>query len=175
MNRAAEDQIKSSNVLRILNGRLIPVSNSARAAMDATIAVAITNETAPPAGGTTLPLPGGDSAGLLATILPLDRGQRHAVTGPLGAAAAIFVQDPTVEPTYPGEAFAKLYGLTGAELRVLLAMAPGLGVKEAAVMLGIGEVTARTHLQHVFAKTGTSKQTELLNLLKNSTAPVNIM
>src|SRR5262245_57174747 len=137
MNRAAEDQIKSSKVLRILNSRLMPVSESARAAMDAAIAGAITNETQAPAGGTTLALPGGDSAGLLATILPLARGQRHGVSGPLGAAAAIFVQDPTVEPTYPGEAFAKLHGLTGAELRVLLAMAPGLGVKEAAAILDI--------------------------------------
>jgi DNA-binding CsgD family transcriptional regulator len=175
LNRAAEDQIKSGKALRILNRRLTPVSNSARAAVDAAIAGAITNETAPPVGGTTLALPDGDSAGLLATILPLDRGQRHTVSDPLGAAAAIFVQDPTVEPTYPGEAFAKLYGLTGAEVRVLLVMAPGLGVKEAAAMLGIGEVTARTHLQHVYAKTGTSKQTELLNLLKNSTPPVKIV
>jgi DNA-binding CsgD family transcriptional regulator len=39
-------------------------------------------------------------------------------------------------------------------------------------MLGIGEVTARTHLQHVYAKTRTSKQTELLNLFRNATPPV---
>ena len=30
-------------------------------------------------------------------------------------------------------------------------------------------MTARTHLQHIFAKTGTPKQTELLYLLRNST------
>ena len=54
----------------------------------------------------------------------------------------------------------------------VLAMAPGLSVKEAAALLGIGEVTARTHLQHAYAKTGTSKQTELLNLLNNSSPPI---
>jgi DNA-binding CsgD family transcriptional regulator len=57
---------------------------------------------------------------------------------------------------------------------VLLAIAPGLGLKDAAALLGVAEVTARTHLQHIFFKTGTSKQTELLNLLKNSTPPVTI-
>ncbi len=55
---------------------------------------------------------------------------------------------------------------------MLLALAPGLSVKDAAAMLGIGEVTARTHLQHVYAKTRTSKQTELLNLFRNAIPPV---
>ena len=32
----------------------------------------------------------------------------------------MFVQDPAVLPLFPGEAFAKLYRLTGGELRVAL-------------------------------------------------------
>ena len=51
-------------------------------------------------------------------------------------------------------------------------MAPGLSVKEAAEMLGIGETTTKTHLQHIYGKTGTSKQTELLHLFMSSTPPV---
>ena len=82
------------------------------------------------------------------------------------------MQDPFVAPPLPAEAFAKLYGLTTSELRVLLAMAPGLSVKEAAEVLGIGETTAQTHLQHIFRKTGTSKQTELMRLFMSSTPPV---
>ena len=92
--------------------------------------------------------------------------------GAFAATAAIFVQDPFVVPPFPGEAFAKLYGLTPSELRVLLAMAPGLGVKEAAEVLGVSETTAKTHLQHIYGKTGTSKQTELLHLFMSSTPPV---
>jgi DNA-binding NarL/FixJ family response regulator len=64
--------------------------------------------------------------------------------------------------------FAELYGLTKCELRVLLAMVPGLSVKETAHALGIAETTAKSHLQHIFAKTGTSKGTELLHLFLNS-------
>jgi DNA-binding CsgD family transcriptional regulator len=52
-------------------------------------------------------------------------------------------------------------------------MAPGLSVKEAAKMLGIGENTAKTHLQHIHSKTGTSKQTELVRLFMSSTPPVH--
>jgi DNA-binding CsgD family transcriptional regulator len=72
----------------------------------------------------------------------------------------------------PGEAFAKLYGLTGGELRVTLAMAPGLSAKEAAEVLGLSDATVRTHQQHVFQKTGTSKQSELIRLLMAATPPV---
>jgi DNA-binding CsgD family transcriptional regulator len=174
MNAAAERQIRSGNALRILGNRLAPVSHEARTAMTAAIAGAIADEAAMTTLGTALALPGRNGSGLVATVLPLGRGERYGVSGAFGAAVAVFVQDPSLAPVYPGRAFAKLYGLTQAELRVLLAIAPGLGVKDAAAMLGIGEVTARTHLQHIFFKTGTSKQTELLNLLKNSTPPVNI-
>jgi len=72
----------------------------------------------------------------------------------------------------PGEAFAKLYNLTGAELRVLEAMVPGLTVKEAADLLRLAEPTVKTHLRRIFVKTGTSRQTELLHLFMNSTPPV---
>ena len=72
----------------------------------------------------------------------------------------------------PGEAFARLYKLTGAELRVLLALAQGLSAMEAADMLGIGEPTVRSHLQHIFSKTDTPRQTDLLRLLHNSTPPI---
>jgi DNA-binding CsgD family transcriptional regulator len=72
----------------------------------------------------------------------------------------------------PGEAFARLYRLTGGELRVLLALTQGLGAKEAADMLGISEPTARTHLQHIFSKTDTTRQADLLHLLQNSTPQV---
>ena len=174
LNRAAERQIKTGNVLRIVNNRLSTVSHTSRALLRRALAEAIADETAAPSIGISLALPDTDGAGLVATILPLNRGQRRDLSVPFAATAAIFVQDPIVAPPYPGEAFAKLYGLTGAELRVLLAMAPGLGVKEAAAILGVGEVTARTHLQHIFSKTGTVKQTELLNLLKNSTPPVQM-
>ena len=108
----------------------------------------------------------------LPRILPLARGERRNLCGAFAAMAAVFVQDPMVVPPFPGEAFAKLYGLTGSELRVLLAMAPGLSVKEAAEVLGVSETTAKTHLQHIYGKTGTSKQTELLHLFMSYTPPV---
>ena len=71
-------------------------------------------------------------------------------------------------PLFPGEAFAKLYRLTGGELRVALAMAGGLQPQDAADTLGIGLQTVKTHLQHIFQKTNTSRQAELVALISRA-------
>ena len=171
MNRAAERQVGTSNAIRVANNHLSPIDHKARLALDRAIDEAIGDEADLPTSGFTIALPAGDNAGLIATVLPLARGERQS--GAFSGMAAIFVQDPIVMPPFPGQAFAELYGLTRSELRVLLAMVPGLSVKEAAEMLGIGENTAKTHLQHIHSKTGTSKQTELMRLFMSSTPPVN--
>ena len=171
MNRAAERQVRTSNAIRVANSHLSPIDHKARLALDRAINEATGDEADLPTSGFTIALPGGDNAGLIATVLPLARGERQS--GAFSGMVAIFVQDPIVMPPFiPGQAFAELYGLTTSELRVLLAMVPGLSVKEAADMLRIGENTAKTHLQHVHSKTGTSKQTELMRLLMSSTPPV---
>jgi DNA-binding CsgD family transcriptional regulator/PAS domain-containing protein len=172
MNRAAEQQIGIGTALRIENDRLAPVDRGADVALAGAVAEAMTNETEVAAGGIALALPAKQGTGLIATVLPLTRGERRNVCGAFAATVAIFVQDPVVVPPFPGEAFAKLYGLTGGELRVLLAMAPGLAVTEAAEVLGISEATARTHLQRIYAKTGTTKRTELMRLFLSSAPPV---
>jgi DNA-binding CsgD family transcriptional regulator len=45
-------------------------------------------------------------------------------------------------------------------------------LKEAADLLGIRETTAKTHLQRIFEKTGTSRQAGLIQLLMAATPPV---
>ena len=171
MNRAAERQIEAGNTLRVESNQLRAADPAVRKELSRSISEAVADETVPSTGGVSIALPG-PGRGLVATVLPLTRGQRRNVCGAFAAMAAIFVQDPVVVPPFPGDAFAKLYGLTGGELRVLLALAAGLGVKEAAEVLGISEATAKTHLQHIYAKTGASKQTELMQLFARSAPPV---
>jgi len=172
MNQAAERQVEKGDVIRIENNRLAPVDRLARAALVRAINEAIADEATTPVAGFSLAIPASQGAGLIATILPLAHGERQNLSGAFAAATAIFVQDPVAVPPFPGEAFARLYALTGSELRVLLAMAPGLSIKEAAEMIGISETTIKTHLQHIYGKTGTSKQTELMHLFMSSTPPI---
>ena len=172
MNRAAKRQVDTGNAIRVANSHLAPIDHKARLALDRAIDEATGDEADLPTSGFTIALPAGDNAGLIATVLPLARWEPQS--GAFSGMVAIFVQDPIVMPPFiPGQAFAELYGLTTSELRVLLAMVPGLSVKEAAEVLGIGENTAKTHLQHIHSKTGTSKQTALMRLFMSSTPPVN--
>jgi DNA-binding CsgD family transcriptional regulator len=174
MNRAAEHQVSISNTISLEHNHLAPIDHTARLALARAIDQAIGDGVNLPTSGCTIAFPGRDNAGLIATIVPLGCDERQSISGAFSGMAAIFVQDPIAIPSHAGEAFAELYGLTRSELRVLLAMAPGLSVKEAADILGISETTAKTHLQHIYVKTGASKRTELMHLFLCSTPPIKI-
>jgi DNA-binding CsgD family transcriptional regulator len=173
MNPAARRQVNGGRMLRIVSGCLVATDPAARIALDQAILEAaaekpdtgLTRRTAP-----AIALPDGHGAGSIATPLSLERAMARSAT-PHAATVAVFVQDPAQVPALPGQAFARLYALTQAELRVVLAVAQGLGALEAARMLGVGERTVRTHLQSVFSKTETTRQTELLALLHAATPP----
>ena len=172
MNAVAERQIKTGNSIRVMNNRISPTDPAARAALSKAIDEASRADIDMDINEHSLAIPDMDGAGYIATLLPVDRGQRRSVLAPFAASVAVFMQDSAEAPLLPGEAFARLYKLTGGELRVLQALAQGLGGKEAADMLGISEPTVRTHLQHIFSKTGTLRQSDLLRLLQNATPPV---
>jgi DNA-binding CsgD family transcriptional regulator/PAS domain-containing protein len=171
MNAAAERQIKTGNSIRIVNNRVFPTDPATRAALSKAIDEAARNEIEE--SEHSLAIPDADGGpGYVATLLPVEGGQRRDTIAPFAASVAVFTKDPIEAPLMPGEAFARLYKLTGGELRVVLALAQGLGAKEAADMLGISESTVRTHLQRIFSKTDTVRQSDLLRLLQNSTPPI---
>jgi DNA-binding CsgD family transcriptional regulator/PAS domain-containing protein len=172
MNAAAERQVKTGTSIRILNNRLDPVDPAAGALLSKAIDRSSADDDDGHTSERSLAIPDGNGAGYIATLLPVQRGQRRDIVVPFAASVAVFMQDPLEAPMMPGEAFARLHKLTGGELRVLLALAQGLGAREAADMLGISEPTVRTHLQHMFAKTHTLRQADLLRLLQTSTPAV---
>jgi DNA-binding CsgD family transcriptional regulator len=171
MNAAAERQIKTSTAVRLVNNRLSPPDPASRAVLDAAIGAAGGDGVNLNARDHSIALPGRAGGGCVATVMPIADGRRGGMLAPFAASVAVFIQNPADAPHTPGEAFARLHGLTGGELRVLMALWQGLGGMEAAAMLGIGEPTIRTHLQRIYSKTGTSKQGDLMRLLHNSTPP----
>ena len=60
---------------------------------------------------------------------------------------------------------AEACGLTPTEARMLGLVVKGLDTVVAARKLGIARTTARTHLQRLFAKTGTARQSELVRFV----------
>jgi DNA-binding CsgD family transcriptional regulator/PAS domain-containing protein len=175
MNRAAEKQIKAGTSLRLANHRLAPTDPAARAALSKAIDQSARDGAADVrAGEHSVAVPDGVGGGYIATLLPIESGQRGGVLAPFAASTAVFMQDPIQAPAMPGEAFARLHKLTGGELRVLLSLSQGLGGMEVADMLGVSEATVRTHLQHMYSKTGTARQSDLLRLLSSSAPPLGM-
>jgi DNA-binding CsgD family transcriptional regulator len=119
-----------------------------------------------PAGSMSVPRP---SDGRLLTILvsPV-RGRdvgRFSDLGMRDAAVLLFIVDPANRAGIPMSWIMEGYGLTQAEAKVALAASSGLNIPETANRLGVSINTIKTHLRRVFAKTGTSRQTELARLI----------
>src|SRR5436189_5206348 len=75
-------------------------------------------------------------------------------------------------PAAPAGVIANAYKLTPAEMRVLMMIVQIGGVPEIAPVLGISETTVKTHLQHVFEKTDTQRQADLVKLVAGYLSPL---
>ena len=100
---------------------------------------------------------------LVAHVLPLQAGElRNGVSQ--RAVAAVFIADAAAPKPMPAQALALLYDLTPAEVRVFELVALGGAPTAIATRLGLAPSTVKTHLLHVFDKTGCRRQADLVRL-----------
>lgn len=95
-------------------------------------------------------------------VAPLLTGGESVVAD---AAVAVFIADPEAGRLSDPEVLHALYSLTHSEAQLVRLLARGYSLEEAAEKRGVSMNTARSHLKHAFAKTGTSRQGELVRLL----------
>lgn len=96
-------------------------------------------------------------------VLP---SHRRDADGPLRQPMAlVLIIDPEDEPEPSSALLRRLYRLTDAEADVALRMIHGADLKEISEELSLSLTTVRTHLQHIFDKTDTHRQAELVRLL----------
>ena len=82
------------------------------------------------------------------------------------AGAVLFLRErQPPSPLTRGEDLRRRFGLTLAEEKVAMALAEGLALKQIAVRLGVSINTVRFHLAHVFDKTDTRRQVQLVRLI----------
>jgi DNA-binding CsgD family transcriptional regulator len=87
------------------------------------------------------------------------------------AAVIVFIADPEQQPRLPLATLARLYCLTPAEARLMQALVAGERIEDYADRAGIRLTTVKTQLRHLFDKTDTSRQSELIALaLRNLVA-----
>ncbi|MGC2523945.1 MAG: helix-turn-helix transcriptional regulator [Stellaceae bacterium] len=83
----------------------------------------------------------------------------------LRPAAILFITDPEQAVMVRGEWLRQDFGLTPAEAVFAAEISKGDGLQATASRLGVSLTTVRTHLAHVFDKTGTRRQAELVRLM----------
>ena len=79
--------------------------------------------------------------------------------------ALVIVVDPARHPEPTNDLLRRVYGLTRAEAEIALRVSRGQGLKPISDEMSLSMATVKTHLQRVFAKTGSHRQAELVRLL----------
>ena len=74
----------------------------------------------------------------------------------------MLIIDPEHEPEPAAALLRRLYGLTNTEAEVALRIVRGADLKQISDELSVSVTTVRTHLQHIFDKTDTHRQAELV-------------
>jgi len=167
-NTAGHDMLRADDFLRSINGQLIARDVRSNQTLREVFAE---NANAPGVKGLALPLTAHDGERYVVHVLPLTAAARTATGKAYKAVAALFVRKVALDSP-SGELVARIFELTPAELRVLLAIVEVGGVPETAAALGVAETTVKTHLHRVFSKTGTSRQADLVKLAAGFSSPL---
>ena len=116
-------------------------------------------------------LPYSDGRAAVAHVRPLDFGDARAGRRS-GTAAVIFITEAAEHTPPPVDALMTLFSLTWSEARVLEQIVSGKNRREAAAVLGVADSTVKTHLDNIYAKTGTSDQLGLCRLAAKLSWPI---
>jgi DNA-binding CsgD family transcriptional regulator len=166
-NVAGERLIRKRGPLHVAGGRLEADSEIGEA-----LSAASKGDFALGARGISVPLASEQGVGFTAHVLPLTSGARSEVGHEFGASAAVFVHPVKLDMQSAAGLIARTFALSPSELRVVLAIVEANSVAGAAEALGLGEATIKTHLYHVFSKTGTSNQADLVKLVASFAIPL---
>ena len=90
--------------------------------------------------------------------------------GQSSPSVAVFISDPDLQESTSGQILGELFELTPAEANLATLLARGLSLAQVSSAQRISQHTARAQLKSIFAKTGVSRQAELVRLVLKSVA-----
>ena len=88
-------------------------------------------------------------------------------------AAVVFVSDPEENYNIAEETVLHFFDLTPAEARLLVALANGSSLSEVSASHRVTVNTLKTQLNHIFRKTGTNRQSDLIKLVFSTPVVMN--
>jgi DNA-binding CsgD family transcriptional regulator len=164
-NIAGQVLLEAANVLRAVDGRMMAGDSGINETLRRTLAAAGSSDKAAGIKRFVVPLTTRAGERYVVQVLPLTYGkpQRASVIPP--AVAVLFVHKTALQAPSLPEAIVKSYGLTPAELRVLLAIVELGSVPEVARALGLASSTVRTHVLRLYKKTGAGREADLVKLV----------
>ena len=171
-NAAGNAILRAADFLRTIHGRLVAGDASTNAAFREILVAADAGDAAIGVRGVALPLTAHDGERYVAHVLPLTSGVRRQAGLAFNAVAALFIRKAALEASATPDVIGRMYKLTPAELRVLLAIVDVGGVPEVAAALGVASTTIKTHLNRLFEKTGVCRQADLVKLVAGFSTPL---
>jgi DNA-binding CsgD family transcriptional regulator/PAS domain-containing protein len=173
-NAAGQDMLSAGDCLRSTSGRLVARDMQVDKTLRETFSAAGDGDAGLGVNGIALPLTAHDGERYLVHVLPVTSGARRLSGAAHAATAAVFVRKAAMDTRSAPEVIGRTFELTPTELRVLQAIVEVGGVPEVATALGVAESTIKTHVGRVFAKTGTSRQADLVKLVAGFSTPLAI-
>lgn len=158
------DRLFTAGVLRLVDGNLSALSVAETKQLRALIAECAQNDIEADVGHTFSLARERSDMPVSLQVMPL-RLELDPIFLSARPVAIIFASDPDRKTKQLISKITKQFGLTAAEAAVAREILTGRGLQAAADRLKVTRATARTHLAHVFAKTGTKRQAELVHLL----------
>jgi DNA-binding CsgD family transcriptional regulator len=162
-NSAASALLRRADGLTVRAGRLRAIRSDVDCAVQLAVADALGMSDGGARSGTSVSCPrtsGGH--GYVAHVFPFAATEAHGGDEPR---ALVVIVDPDNRPQPPKDMLRNLFGLTNGEADVALRVADGQGLAPISEELSVSIATIKTHLQHVFDKTDTHRQAELVRLL----------
>ncbi len=104
--------------------------------------------------------------GLVIRPVPAAQGNE----GQSSPCAAVFISDPDLRESASQQILGELFELTPAEANLAILLARGLSLAAVSETQQVSPHTARAQLKSIFAKTGVSRQAELVRLVLKSVA-----
>jgi DNA-binding CsgD family transcriptional regulator len=171
-NESGRDILSCSDFLRSEHGRLVASDPQLNRILRDAIAASALGDGAMRNESIALAFVAHDGERFVGHLLPLTSGRRRNAGIAYEASAVLFVAKASLDAQTAADVIRKVFKLTPAEARVLLAVVECGNVSETARNLDVAESTVKTHLGRIFTKTDTRRQAGLVKLVAAFSSPV---
>jgi len=171
-NQSGREILAAGAPLRLVGRSLIAVDQASQGEFRQALSSALSSKIESPPDGPVLPDEGSTGELYATHFLPLTSGARRQVGLSTSAIAALFLRRTSIDVASAIAAATKLYCFTPSEARVLAEIVDRGGLGQIATRLGVTRRTVQTHLEHLFEKTGSTRQADLIKLVAGHQSPL---